>query len=175
MNTLMPLILLHVAFFSILSIQCSAENDGNLIERTCQQTPYVQVCYTCLASAPQTFKADAKGLALIAVHKLNDSATSVIAYIKQLYRGTRDLSVKTALQGCDEGYNTVVNVLLPEALEALTNGNIKFANDGISNTGREAVKCQNYFNNLRSKPLSGSNKYVYELSEVVLSIVKPLL
>ncbi|KAF3456386.1 hypothetical protein FNV43_RR01036 [Rhamnella rubrinervis] len=46
-------------------------------------------------------------LALIAVNKINDNATSVIDYIEELHKGSQDLSEKTALQGCDEAYNTV--------------------------------------------------------------------
>lgn len=177
MNTLLSLILLYVTFFSIVSSQSSAQNYGNLIERKCKQTPYFQVCYSCLTSEPQSSRADVTVLALIAVNKINDNATSVIDYIKELHKWTKDLSVKTAFQGCNEAYNTVVNVLLPEALEALTKGNIKFVYDGISNTGRE--RQRNVKSTLKTceacTPLTESNNYVNELSEVVLSIVNTLL
>ncbi|KAH7513500.1 cell wall / vacuolar inhibitor of fructosidase 1 [Ziziphus jujuba] len=151
MNTLISLsssILLHIAFFCLIllpSMQLSAINDGNLIKQTCKNTPYFQVCYNSLSSDPHSSKADAPGLALIAVNKISENATSILHYIKAVYIETRDLAVKTALHGCNEVYNTVVNILIPEANEELTKGNYKFATDGITNTGREAQKCENYF------------------------------
>ena len=43
-------------------------------------------------------------LAFIAVNNINDNATTVIDFIKEVRKGTWDLQLKTALQGCNEAY-----------------------------------------------------------------------
>ncbi|KAL9371188.1 hypothetical protein Peur_036328 [Populus x canadensis] len=71
---------------------------NNLIEKTCKQTPYYDLCVRSLISSPRSFNTDVEGLAKIMVHTINAEATHTLHRIYKLLQHKQDTNMKRALQ-----------------------------------------------------------------------------
>ncbi|KAG2726844.1 hypothetical protein I3760_01G131300 [Carya illinoinensis] len=148
--------------------------DVGLIEQTCKHTPLYNLCVSILESDSRSSKADVTGLALILVDVLKAKATGTRNHIKTLLRGNLKGDVRRGLSSCADLYDNVLEVLIPEANEALQKGNPKFAEQAANDAGAEAGSCESSFSSGHS-PLTESNKFMQDVSSVAAAIVRLLL
>nr|ASW25868.1 Pectinesterase inhibitor [Litchi chinensis] len=156
--------------FMVLFIESQVSAD--LIDDTCNKTPFYNLCVTTLRSDPQSSKADVQGLARIAAIKLQDKATSTKNQINDLLKGKTDPKLKGALNICADAYNIIVKYDISVIIGAITKGNPKFAEEYAIDLTKEADKCGK---GISGSPLASNNKFVHDLSDVVLFIVRLLL
>ncbi|KAB1225605.1 Cell wall / vacuolar inhibitor of fructosidase 1 [Morella rubra] len=173
-------LLLHVILFSVFlqSTQCSnfsTDESGNLLEEICKQTPLYDLCLSSLQSNPQSSKTDVKGLARIMADTLLANAADALNYIEGLIKQSPEPEVERSLAYCAELYIPVVKYTLPQAIDALTNGQYKFANFGISDAAKEADACEKKLSGSTKSPLSDWNNLVENLSDVAVAIVNILI
>ncbi|KAK4717037.1 hypothetical protein R3W88_015375 [Solanum pinnatisectum] len=71
-------------------------------------------------------------------------------------------------------WRVILTVSLPEAMEALTKGNPKFAEDGMVGCFGDSQNCEENFKSSIS-PLTCLNNAVHELSGVGRAIIRNLL
>ncbi|XP_054820280.1 cell wall / vacuolar inhibitor of fructosidase 1-like [Prosopis cineraria] len=151
-----------------------SENES-LIESTCKQTPNYDLCVQSLKSDPSSSEADVAGLGLIMVKVITAKAKATKNKINNLLQGKDlDRKQKGALKSCREMYEMVLETDVPEATEALREGNPKFAEDGVKDIGNEATYCEGEFNGTKSL-LKPENEAVRELAWVAVAIVRQLL
>ncbi|KAE8733141.1 Poly(A) polymerase, putative isoform 1 [Hibiscus syriacus] len=148
---------------------------ADLIQATCQRTPFYNLCVSTLRSDPRSSGADVAGLARIGAHKLKAKATATLRQITGLLKVTKDPNLKMALSECVDYYNAIVKYDIPEAIEAVVKGDPKFGVEGANDAANEADACRRRFKNQPKFPIYGSNKVVHDLSAVVASIVQLLL
>ncbi|XP_022718323.1 cell wall / vacuolar inhibitor of fructosidase 1-like [Durio zibethinus] len=148
---------------------------GNLIERTCKQTPFYDLCIWSLKSNPESCNADVKKLAQIMVDSLKTKATDTLDLIDELLEDglALDPAMRRALTSCAERYNVIIRADVPEITEALKTGNYKFAEKGTNDAAIEANSCEMEFPG--KSPLTDMNKVVHDVSVVAASIVKIIL
>lgn len=172
-------VLVH-AFLLIISLpisQCRVQPmDEKLIESICKKTPNFDLCVSSLKSDPKSSTADVPGLSLIMVDIIKAKATKTLNRIHELLkRGPGGFREKQALSSCANSYNVIIEADVPEAIEALTRGGYKFAEDGIADAAVEADICEHGFSSLGSSPLTDMNKDMNEVSNVARAIVRTLL
>lgn len=145
---------------------------SDLIESTCKNTPNYELCLSTLRSDPRSSSADVAGLGLIVVDAVKAKATSIVDTINKLKKSKPEY--KHQLEDCSSRYNAILKADVPEAVEALTKGDPKFAEDGMADAAVEAQACENGFKGSNS-PLSYESKAVYNLSVVARAIIRMLL
>lgn len=166
------------AFLLLLSLpisQCRVfPMDEKLIESTCKRTPNFYLCVSYLKSDPKSSTADVPGLALILVNIMKAKATQTLNRIGRLLKGGPRAGEKQALVSCSSKYDAILKGDIPEAIEALTKGNYKFAEDGANDAGNEANSCERDFSS-RTSPLTSMNKGMHDVSAIAAAIVRTLL
>ncbi|XP_057958254.1 cell wall / vacuolar inhibitor of fructosidase 1-like [Malania oleifera] len=150
--------------------------DLNLIRSTCKQTPNYALCVSTLCSNPKSSAAgDVASLTLIMVDAVKAAASDALNLINQLTRkGSRDPAVRKNLADCADEYDAILKADVPVAVEALTKGDYKFAEEGATDAANEAEFCEKGFGQGRS-PLTRKNKRVHDLGAVTASMVRILL
>lgn len=181
MKNILCLALLQLALsftFVLISQNSALELQGrgaNLIETTCERTPFYKLCVSTLQSDPRSSSADVAGLAHIAADKLKAKAAATLGQITGLLKAAKDPKLKIALRDCVDYYNAIIKYDVPEAIEAVAKGDPKFGVEGATDAANEADACERGFQNQLRFPISASNKAVHDLSAVVASIVQLLL
>ncbi|KAJ4721975.1 Pectinesterase inhibitor [Melia azedarach] len=160
------LLLEAVAFLPL--IQC----DTPLIEKTCQRTPFYDLCISSLKSDPRSSTADVRTLALIMVDIIKSKATQMLKQVEELQKQHPEL--QEPLSACHSRYNAVLVGDVPQAVEALEKGDYKFAEDSATDAAIEADACENGFSAGKS-PISPMNKLFHDISVITASIVNILL
>ncbi|XP_051152632.1 cell wall / vacuolar inhibitor of fructosidase 1-like [Andrographis paniculata] len=164
----------------------SSSQYSHLIESTCKNTPHFQLCMTTLLQGGHGTTADVAGLALIMVRAVRDKTRAAISTLKTypttIERGA-DPRLVRALQDCARAYNAVMVADVPEAVEALTKGDPKFAENGMADAAVEADVCEDAIaaavgagaRNPSPIAMRRMNKAVRELAEVARAIIRNLL
>ncbi|KAJ9153455.1 hypothetical protein P3X46_026890 [Hevea brasiliensis] len=149
---------------------------SNLIDQTCKQTPYYELCVWSLISNPHSFSTDVKGLAKIMAFTIEAKATHTLERINHLLEYSSNLTQKElqGLRACADRYSVIIKGDVPQAIDALRTGNYKFAQEGINDAAIEAISCEEEFSG-QSSPLSDMNSMVHDVSVVASSIVKIIL
>ncbi|KAI9081091.1 hypothetical protein K1719_036850 [Acacia pycnantha] len=166
--------------FAIAPSYCSRirvvhPDDETLIETTCKQTPNYDLCVKSLKSDPESSNTDVAGLGLIMVKLITAKAKATENKIDNLLRGGGlNKKQRQALKSCRGMYEMVVEIDVPEAIEALEKGNPKFAEDGVKDMGNEAVDCDEEFDGEKSL-LKQENEAIHELASIAVAIVRQLL
>ncbi|KAJ8560470.1 hypothetical protein K7X08_022330 [Anisodus acutangulus] len=111
------------------------------------------------------------------VDAIKSKANQAAITISKLRRSNPPAAWKDALKNCAFSYKVILTASMPEAIEALTKGDPKFAEDGMVGSSGEAQECENYFNGsgIKYTPLSKLNIAVHKLSDVGRAIVRNLL
>ncbi|KAG6721713.1 hypothetical protein I3842_03G125300 [Carya illinoinensis] len=80
--------------------------DANLVQKTCKNTKYYDLCLSSLRSVPTSLSADTKGLAVIMVGVGMANATATSSYLSsQLLSTTNDTILKKVLRECADKYS----------------------------------------------------------------------
>ncbi|XP_015867819.2 cell wall / vacuolar inhibitor of fructosidase 1 [Ziziphus jujuba] len=148
--------------------------DEKFIESTCKQTPNYDLCVSSLKSDPKSSTADVPGLALILVNKIKSQATKTLNHINSLLKRSPGAGKRRALDSCYSKYDAILKGDVPEAIEALTKGDYKFAEDGANDAANEANSCERGFSS-GSSPLTAMNKYIHDVSAIAAALVRTLL
>ncbi|CAA7048096.1 unnamed protein product [Microthlaspi erraticum] len=146
-------------------------SEASIVQQTCKETPDFNLCVSLLDSDPRSSSADTSGLALILVDKIKGLATKTLNEINGLYEKRPEL--KGALYECSQRYKTILNADVPEAIEAISKGVPKFAEDGVIDAGVEASACETGFNG--KSPLTSLTKSMQNISNVTRAVVRLLL
>lgn len=175
MKSLLVLLLfifpVHAAIPSIIN--------GNLINKTCKQTPYYELCVRSLISNPHSFNTDVKGLARIMILTIDAKATHALKHINNLLqRSSRDNSLsekeRRELKACADRYSVIIKGDVPQAIDAMRTGDYKFAEEGTYDAAAEAMSCEEEITGHHSQ-LSDMNMMVHDVSVVAGSIVQIIL
>lgn len=161
---------------SLPTSQCRVvvPNDERLIESTCRKTPSFGLCVSSLKSDPKSSKADVPGLGLIMVNIVKAKATTTLNRIRALQKGRWGAAQKRALVSCGGNYDAILKGDVPEAIEALTKGDYKFAEQGANDAANEATTCEREFT-AGTSPLTALNKNVHDVSAIAAAIARTLL
>ncbi|KAK9179149.1 hypothetical protein WN943_028347 [Citrus x changshan-huyou] len=123
---------LAVAYFPISQCQ-----NLPLIEHTCKQTPYYGLCVTSLKSDPRSKTAgDVQAIALIMVDIIKAKAGGALQHIEKLKQ--KYPALRVPLSACKDRFNAIIIGDVPQAVEALTKGDPKFAVDAANDAALEA-------------------------------------
>ncbi|ESQ48215.1 hypothetical protein EUTSA_v10021672mg [Eutrema salsugineum] len=144
---------------------------GNIIDKTCKQTPDYTLCVSLLRSDPRSSSADTAGLALILIDKIKALGTETLGQINVAYK-TKPM-LKQPLDECNQRYKIIVDVDVHTAIIALK-GDPKFAEDAIVDAGVEASVCESGFAKGQS-PLTGLIQKMEKMCDVTRAIVRMLL
>ncbi|OMO51545.1 ThiamineS/Molybdopterin converting factor subunit 1 [Corchorus capsularis] len=148
-----------------------------LIEKTCRQTPFYELCLWSLKSHPESRDADdVKKLTQIMVDSvLKTKAMDTLDLIDELLQDGIALepAMQRALTSCAERYNAIIKGDVPEIVEALKTGDYKFAEKGSNDAAMEANSCEMDFPS--KSPLTDMNMVVHDVSVVTSSMVKIML
>ncbi|OIT35794.1 PREDICTED: cell wall / vacuolar inhibitor of fructosidase 1-like [Nicotiana attenuata] len=169
MKTLIYLVILLLT----LTLKTSSSRN-NLVETTCKNTPNYNLCLKTLLSDKRSASGDITTLALIVVDAIKAKANQAAKIISKLRQSNPPAAWKVPLKKCAFSYKVILTVSLPEAIEALTKGNPKFAEDGMVGCFGESQDCEENFKSSFS-PLTGLNTAVHELSAVGRAIIRNLL
>ncbi|KAB1225607.1 Cell wall / vacuolar inhibitor of fructosidase 1 [Morella rubra] len=149
MKSLMLIFLLHVLLqiMRLPTSQCAAAvlqpMDENLMERTCKQTHFHDLCVSTLQSNGGISSPNVQGLAIIMVKVLQAKATNTLRHINSLLQGNpKPGKVKQALSSCADKYDAVIKADVSVAMEALTKGDYKFAQTSANDAANEAASCE---------------------------------
>ncbi|KAI3462377.1 hypothetical protein Pfo_019040 [Paulownia fortunei] len=97
--------LLLFIFFTSFDPILSAQGNSDLIQKTCKNTKYYDLCVSSLKSDPSSLKADTKGLVLIMVRVGMANATATNSYLSsQMLSVTNDTLMKKVMKECAEKY-----------------------------------------------------------------------
>ncbi|KAE8717801.1 Poly(A) polymerase, putative isoform 1 [Hibiscus syriacus] len=174
MTKIISLLVLQALFcFTLFPLSYSA---NSLIETTCKQTPYLDLCISTLESDPRSSSADVPVLGCIVADTANAKASATLNQISTLLKSATDPKLKKALNGCVELYNMIIKHDIPVAIDALEKGDPKFAVEYATDAGNNAQDCEDRFGkSSTNSPISGGNKAVHDLSVIVESIASLLL
>ncbi|PHU01724.1 hypothetical protein BC332_31511 [Capsicum chinense] len=160
-----------------LSILLETKGSNNLVETTCKNTPNYELCVKTLVSDKRSGNGDITTLALIMVDAIKSKAYEAAITISKLRRSNPPQAWKLPLKNCAFSYKVILTASMPEAIEALTKGDPKFAEDGMVGSSGDAQECEGYFKATTNKysPLTKLNVAVHDLSDVGRAIVRNLL
>ncbi|GAB2269214.1 hypothetical protein Dimus_004183 [Dionaea muscipula] len=163
-----PLYLIFVAL--LLSTKIHARDD--LIRESCQRTPDPQTCESCLRSDPRCSTADSGGLALIMVDVVKSKFTDSLGYVNQLVKqqqtgSQQQPALLEALRQCASHYKVVLDDNVPVAHNAVDEGDPKFGEQAMTDSGIEVDACESGFSDKKlASPLTEKNKYLQGISSV---------
>ncbi|KAG5000324.1 hypothetical protein JHK87_021396 [Glycine soja] len=123
------------------------KGDGSLIEKTCKNTKYYNLCFSSLKSNPSSANADPKGLAVIMVGIGMANATSTSLYLSSKMLGTannNDSTFKRVLKECAEKYKYASDALQASAQD-LVNEAYDYASMHIIAAYDYSNVCHNLF------------------------------
>ncbi|GMY27953.1 cell wall / vacuolar inhibitor of fructosidase 1-like [Fagus crenata] len=172
MRTFLLIVLVYVVVLETIFLP-STQCDENLIQQTCKQTPYYNLCIYYIKADPRSTNANVAGLGLIMVDVIKAKAIQTLNHIKGLLQRSPNPKVKQALNSCARKYNSIIVGDVPQAIEALTKGDPKFAEEGANDAANEANFCEEGFSG--NSPLTVENKLVHYVSTVAAAIAKILL
>ncbi|ESW26396.1 hypothetical protein PHAVU_003G116500 [Phaseolus vulgaris] len=156
----------------ILSILTHA----GLLEQICHQSPNYHLCVMTLRSSiHHRSREDMAGFARLTLEIVNSNSSTTLEHIHKSYGETTNPKVKKALEYCLVSYNTIVDVHLREALDAMKESNYKIAQQKIYVIIIEVESCNNKFKNLVISPLRNTNRYVQNLCSITISIINNLI
>ncbi|XP_059289405.1 cell wall / vacuolar inhibitor of fructosidase 1-like [Lycium ferocissimum] len=161
--------------FLMMFLAIVLQTNANLVETTCKNTPNYALCVKTLRSDKRSEKGDITTLALIMVDAIKSKANQAANMISKLRHSNPPAAWKDALKDCAFSYKVILTASMPEAIEALTKGDPKFAEDGMVGSSGDAQECEDYFKGTKYSPLSKLNSAVHELSDVGRAIVRNLL
>ncbi|CAN6558347.1 unnamed protein product [Malus baccata var. baccata] len=128
--------------------------DASLIEQTCNQTPYPDLCVSTLQSDPQSAEADPKALDVL------DKA--LVLVVKE--------PGNQPVKACANTYQEVLGTNIPQANEDFPKGESKIAALAIINVVQKSDSCESGFPG--GSPFKYKSKVVHDVAYVASAIAK---
>ncbi|KAJ4721974.1 Pectinesterase inhibitor [Melia azedarach] len=150
------------------------ETKPNLIQKTCKQTHYYDLCILSLESDPRSSNADIKELALISAELVLLKANETLWHVGKLFRKVKDPVLYRLYGTCIEEYRAIVERQVPEAIAALRSGQYSTSKTDAAAAATHAQNCQEQFGG-ETRPFSHQNRAVHDLSLVTSTIIDILL
>ncbi|XP_021906732.1 cell wall / vacuolar inhibitor of fructosidase 1 [Carica papaya] len=166
-------LLVSLQIFSLIVSSPNVDSSSllPLIDSTCKQTPFYDLCVSNLQSDPRSSTADTNGLGVVVVGKIEAKSAETLNAINGLIKQKPELS--QALNSCAGKYNAIIKGDVPQATEAFQKNDPKFAEDAANDAANEADSCEKLFSG--RSPITSSNTLVNQLSLVAAAIAKLLL
>ncbi|CAI9119044.1 OLC1v1020698C1 [Oldenlandia corymbosa var. corymbosa] len=151
-------------------------SSSDFVDNTCKQTSNYQTCVSTIKSDPKSSSArDVTSLALIMVNSLKSKSNSALFTINQLLKSKSTSSAsRVGLNQCLKRYNFILRYDVTEAVEALTKGDPKFAEDATRDAAFVVQECEDGFHSKLS-PISNLNRAARDTADVATSLVRMLL
>ncbi|KAK8504987.1 hypothetical protein V6N13_022834 [Hibiscus sabdariffa] len=174
MAKIMSLLVLEALFcFAFIPLCHSSDS---LIESTCQQTSYYDLCIYTLQSDPRSSTMGLHGLARVAGNGLNETAADNLDLVSELLGSTNNPKLNNALKVCIGSYNTIIKVDVPGAIEAAQRNNPNLAIDYTRDAEKQVETCEKSFGeNEIESPISAINTVAHQLIVILQSIVTIIL
>ncbi|KAL2341639.1 hypothetical protein Fmac_009579 [Flemingia macrophylla] len=151
------------------------EWNRNLANQICKKTPFYDLCSSILHSNPLSLKPDLKGVALLMMNNILANASDTLSYIEGLIKNTSNRDLEQALAFCAESYIPLVKYILPQAVDAISQGRFGFASYCIFYALKEINSCDKKFSGASQAPLRDRKNIVQKLVNVASAIIKLLL
>ncbi|KAK7259872.1 hypothetical protein RIF29_25487 [Crotalaria pallida] len=174
-STLVPFYLAFLSTSFIPPTQ-STLSHTSLLDQICRQSPHYHSCIMTLQSSiHHRSKDDIAGFAHLALEIVNAHASVTFECVTKLYVQNKNLQVNQTFESCVALYNMIVKIHLPEAVVAMEKGDYNVAKQKAYVAAIQASSCENTFSNSNSSSLRDSNRYVYNLCAIIVSIINKLL
>ncbi|XVE73352.1 hypothetical protein DITRI_Ditri11bG0111000 [Diplodiscus trichospermus] len=134
-----------LSFFHCLSFFFSLSDAGKniLVEETCQQTKYKDLCISSLEAEHASQDADLAALALIAVKAASNNGSDTSVYIKKTLDGTSlEPTVEQNFEDCSENYGSAMQQL-DDSLAALVSKNYTDVKTWLQVAITDSTTCEN--------------------------------
>lgn len=174
----LPVIAFHLIIFPRPSIFAAA--DMILIQKTCKNTEYYDLCVSSLKSNPRSSNVDTKGLAniMIGVGLANATATSSYLSSQLLSGAANDTTIKKVLKECADKY-TYAGDSLQASAQDLATEDYDYAYLHISAAADYPNACHNAFRRspaLAYPPeLARREDGLKQICDVVLGIIDHII
>ncbi|XAR49199.1 hypothetical protein NMG60_11032306 [Bertholletia excelsa] len=153
----------------ILSLYVHSQAD--LIDQTCKDTKFPDLCISTLRSNSSSTAADASGLARIVFEAALSKATATLSQVKHLFNDTKDSVLKECFEYCISQYDDAVH-LISHAIKNVGSNNSE-ADQSATGAVDLAGSCEDTFKEdpPRISPLTDANNAVINLVQVANGIV----
>lgn len=136
----------------ILTISCTqnlslfANGDTNLIQKTCKNTKFYDLCISSLQSDSTSPQADTKGLAIIMARFASANATGINSYLSSslVVKNTNDSTTKKVLKLCADRYSAA-STSLQNSVQDLSSELYDYAYMHVMAASDYANACHNAF------------------------------
>ncbi|KAL9451666.1 hypothetical protein AB3S75_013270 [Citrus x aurantiifolia] len=175
--SVMMFLLMMLCFLSNkLGIVGVRGEENDLIEATCRNTSYPDLCIKTLRSSPGSSGADVKTLAHIILESASAYCNDTYEQVKKLLNETKDKAMRNCLDVCFQVYDLAIYEI-PTAIKYLESGDydsaVQYANDGII----ESDTCESSFSEfpeIPKSPLTDRNNGLTNLCTIVLDMINLL-
>ncbi|KAL5546911.1 hypothetical protein UlMin_006598 [Ulmus minor] len=169
------LLFLLLSFSSHHFLRLFVEADTNLIQKTCSNTKYYELCFSSLKSNPSSQDADPKGLALIMVGIGIANSTATSSYLSsQLLSTSIDTIMKKVLKECADKYSYAVDAL-QASVPDLASEDYDYASMHITAAADYPNACHNAFKRYNGlvyhQELANREDGLKHICDVVLGII----
>ncbi|XP_074288681.1 cell wall / vacuolar inhibitor of fructosidase 1-like [Silene latifolia] len=148
---------------------------NDLVRTTCKQTADPTICETALRADPRSSKADTQGLILIMIDTVKTRFTDSLRYVEGMAQRTHDPAMTKALKECIHLYQLVLNTNVALAVTAVNEGDPKFGEQAMTDSGNEAEACRSAFPEGKVPgPMTGRTSELHGVSNVAASMIKIL-
>ncbi|XP_073155610.1 cell wall / vacuolar inhibitor of fructosidase 2 [Henckelia pumila] len=138
--------LLSILTTYFINPSSSAHGNSDLIQKTCKNTQYYDLCVSSLRSDASSRKADTKGLALIMIRVGIANATSTNSYLSlQMVSVPNDTIMKKVMQECADMYASA-NDSLQNSVQDLSMEMYDYAYLHVLAAADYPNACRNAFN-----------------------------
>ncbi|GFQ02839.1 cell wall / vacuolar inhibitor of fructosidase 2 [Phtheirospermum japonicum] len=134
-----------ILFFSFDPILSANHENPNLIQQTCKNTKYYDLCVSSLKSDSSSPKADTKGLALIMVKVGMANATATNTYLSsQMLTAKNETVLKKVMKECADKYG-FANEALQRSVQDLSDEFYDYAYMHVMAAADYPISCRNAF------------------------------
>lgn len=156
------LVLLFVAFSPAAG---KGDTGGDLIESTCSDTNYYELCVTTFLSDPKSLKVPYKDLGPIMAKLVLANATSIRSYIEQRMDEEKESQMKKVLKKCYKNYSTIISNL-KSVMGEFKDLNFQPIVGAMRSAQKKAVACEGEFKKEGLKsPVSKRNELMAKLAD----------
>ncbi|XP_058083890.1 pectinesterase inhibitor-like [Magnolia sinica] len=169
----------HLHFFLLLSLTFSfvgpTFGDTELIQNTCKQTLYNDLCVSSLTSDPASSTADLPSLAIIALKLAYASALNMEKVIEDQSKVTTDPFMQQCLSDCTENFLDAIDQV-EDSISALDSKGYSDVNTWVTAAMADSESCEEEFKDQPGyqSPFTAQNEEFQKLCSNALAITNLL-